>query len=155
MLEFEIAAIYYFIADVIKATTYFDEVPEGLLTPCVFYPTPEPAAQPFSTGAFMTQFVMYVKFMDVSTIQAYAMAGVVLQAIMEKRNKIPLVDKSGAMTEKHFKVEMPRVKKVDAGVYQMEIAWNRYTRYEPKDVQKAQEIFMNDRPIGKEDVDVI
>ena len=40
MLEFEIAAIYYFVAGIITAQPYFEEVPLDMLTPCVFYPTP-------------------------------------------------------------------------------------------------------------------
>lgn len=150
MLEFEIAAMYYFVAGVIDATPYFEEVQEELLTPCVFYPTPNPSALAFSTGAFATQFVMYVKFMDVSTMEAYIMAEAVLKAIMENRNKIPLMDENGNQTGKHYKVNMPRVKKIENGVYQMDISWNRYTRYDARVVTRAQEIFINGLPIRKE-----
>lgn len=44
MLEYEIAAIYYFVAGIITAQAYFEEVPLDMVIPCVFYPTPTPAA---------------------------------------------------------------------------------------------------------------
>ena len=36
MLEYEIAAIYYFVAGIITAQPYFEEVPLDMLIPCVF-----------------------------------------------------------------------------------------------------------------------
>lgn len=148
MLEFEIAAIYYFIASVVTATPYFEEVPEDFLTPCIFYPTPEPDASLYSTGAFATRFVMYIKFMDHDTLSAYNMAAAVLKAVMEKRNKIPLIDEMGKLTGKHFRVNAPKVKKIEQGVYQMELSWSRYTRYEAVDIHRAQNIFINGAPIS-------
>lgn len=148
MLEFEIAAIYYFIAGVVTATPYFEEVPKDLLTPCIFYPTPEPDASLYSTGAFATRFVMYIKFMDHDTMSAYNMAAAALKAVMKKRNKIPIIDETGEPTGKHFRVNEPKVKKIEQGVYQMELSWNRYTRYEAADIQRAQDIFINGAPIS-------
>ena len=148
MLEYEIAAIYYFVAGIITAQPYFEEVPLDMLIPCVFYPTPSPAASGFSVNAYMTEFVMYIKFIDHSTMAAYEMG---LQAIMGKRRKVPLVDGSGKQTGRSFRVNMPKLKKVENGVYQMELSWNRHTRYNAKEVTLARDIFMNGLPIGKED----
>lgn len=71
MLEFEIAAIYYFVASLVTAKAYFEEVPEDLETPCVFYPTPNPDTFGFSLNAYTTEFVMYIKFICHSTMEAY------------------------------------------------------------------------------------
>lgn len=151
MLEYEIAAIYYFVADIITAQPYFEEVPLGMLLPCVFYPTPTPAASGFSVNAYMTEFSMYVKFMDRSTMAAYEMGESVLQALMRNRRKVLLVDENGKQTGKSFRVNMPRLKKIESGVYQMELSWNRHTRYDAKEVTLARDIFVNGLPIGKED----
>lgn len=151
MLEFEIAAIYYFVASIITAHAYFEEVPEDLETPCVFYPTPDPEAFGFSLNAYNTEFAMYVKFMDHSTLEAYEMGEKVLQAILKGRRKIPLVDENGKKTGKCFRVNTPKLKKVESGVYQMEISWERYTRYTVKEVPLAREIYMNGSPTGKEE----
>lgn len=151
MLEFEIAAIYYFVAGIITAQPYFEEVPLDMLIPCVFYPTPTPAASGFSVNAYMTEFAMYVKFTANSTMEAYEMGEKVLQAIMGNRRKVPLVDESGKQTGKNFRVNMPKLKKIENGVYQMELSWNRHTRYDAKKAALARDIFMNGAPIGKED----
>ena len=34
MLEFEIAALYYFVAGILNLPAYFDEVPEDMEIPC-------------------------------------------------------------------------------------------------------------------------
>ena len=151
MLEYEVAAIYYFVASIITAQPYFEEVPLDMLLPCVFYPTPAPAASRFSVNAFMTEFAMYIKFMDHSTMAAYEMGEKVLQAIMGNRRKVPLVDETGKQTGRNFRVNMPKLKKIENGVYQLELSWNRHTRYNAKEVTLARDIFMNGLPIGKED----
>ena len=120
MLEYEIAAIYYFVAGIITAQPYFEEVPLDMLLPCVFYPTPAPAASGFSVNAFMTEFAMYIKFMDHSTMAAYEMGEKVLQAIMGNRRKVPLVDEAGKLTGKNFRVNMPKLKKLRMAC----ISWN-------------------------------
>lgn len=147
-LEFEIAAIYYFIAETIKATPYFEEVPEDMLTPCVFYPPPQQIGSNFSTSAYMTDFSMYVKFMDHTNLAAYEMASAVMQRILQCRRKIPIVDDEGKATGRNITVDNPVVRKVDNGVYQMEISWKRYTMYDRESVTLAQQIFMNMVPIS-------
>ena len=151
MLEFEIAAIYYFVDGIITAQPYFEEVPLDMLTPCVFYPTPSPTAMGFSVNAYKTEFTMYIKFMDHDTLAAYEMGESVLRAIMGNRRKVPLVDADGKRTGKNFRVNMPKLKRIENGVYQMELSWNRHTRYDAREATLAKDIFMNGRPIGKED----
>lgn len=151
MLEFEIAAIYYFVAGIITAHPYFEEVPLDMLTPCVFYPTPSPTAARFSANAYKTEFAMYVKFIDHDAMAAYEMGERVLQAIMGNRRKVPLVDETGKRTGKHFRVDMPKLKRIENGVYQMELSWDRHTRYNAREGLLAREIFMNGQPIGKEE----
>ena len=153
MLEYEVAAIYYFIADIISAQPYFEEVPLDMLMPCVFYPAPTPAASGFSTNAYATEFAMYIKFMDRSTMAAYEMGEKVLQAIMGNRRKVPLVDGAGKETgnEKVRGIVVENLKKIEEGVFQMELSWDRHTRYDAKEVTLARDIFMNGLPVGKED----
>ena len=150
MLEFEIAAIYYFVAGIITAQPYFEEVPLDMLPPCVFYPTPSPTAAGLSTNAYKTEFAMYVKFMDHDTLAAYEMGERVLQAIMGNRRKVPLVDADGKQTGKHFRVNMPKLKRIENGVYQMELSWDRHTRCAAGEVALARGIFMNGLPVGAE-----
>jgi len=151
MLEFEVAAIYYFVDRIIAAHPYFEEVPLDLLLPCVFYPAPSSDARVFSVNAYATEFTMYAKFMDHSTLAAYEMGEKVLQEVMKNRRKVPLVDENGDLTGKSFRINTPKLKKIENGVYQMEISWKRHTRYDAEEAILAKDIFMNGSPIGKED----
>lgn len=149
MLEFEIAAIYYFIASVIKAQPYFEEVPQDMLTPCVFYPTPNTDGDGFSLSSYSTDFVIYLKFIDATTSGACIMANDVLQAVMKNRRKILLVDENGKYIGKNFKIKNAIAKKIDNGVYQMEISWTRYARYNTEAVTLAKEFFFNGNPVAE------
>ena len=149
MLEFEIAAIYYFIASVIKAKPYFEEVPQDMLTPCVFYPTPNADGDGFSLSSYSTDFVIDLKFIDATTRGACIMANDVLQAVMKNRRKIPLVDENGKYTGKNFTIKNAIVKKIDNGVYQMEISWTRYARYNAEAITLAKEFFFNGNPVAE------
>jgi len=143
MLEFEIASIYYLVADAVKVKPYFQEVPENMQTPCVFYPVPEQSGGNFSTSAYKTDFVMYVKFFDHSTGSAYELASEVLQRLMLQRGKVPIVDADGKETESRFRIGNPTLRKIDLGVVQLELSWKRYTAYDVEAATKAQEIFIN------------
>ena len=149
MLEYEVAAIYYFIAGTLKATPYFKEVPKDFMVPCVFYPTPEQTGGVFSVSKYKTDFVMYIKFMAKDTLEAYSMASKVLQELMKNKRKVPLVDETGKKTGKNFQINNPVARKVDTGVYQMEVSWKRYTSYNANVVTKAQEFFFNGTPVSE------
>jgi len=148
MLEYEIAAIYYFIDGTITAKPYFEEVPKDLMVPCVFYPTPEQRGGVFSVSKYTTDFVMYVKFMAESTLEAYNMANNVMQSLMKNKRKVPLVDENGKRTGKNFQLNNPVVKKVDNGVYQMEVSWKRYSSYNANAMTLAREFFFNGTPVS-------
>lgn len=152
MLEFEIAAIYYFVAKQIKAKPYLGEVPIDFMVPCVIYPTPSSDPFAFSNNAYGVKFSMYVDFIARSSSEAYENSETVLQAIMQHRCKIPLVDEKGKQTGKHFQINKPELKKVERGVYQMELSWKRYSRYDEGTAAMARRFFMNGLKMGKEEL---
>jgi 5-hydroxyisourate hydrolase-like protein (transthyretin family) len=148
VLEYEVAALYYYVADILGIKSYFDRVPENMIIPCVFYPAPTLDPDSFSTSAFSTVFTMYVKVMDISNLSAAGKASKVIQAICKNRYKVPLVDENGKKTGKNFRIESLKSEKVDEGVYQLTFTWKRYTKYTENAAQLAREFFFNGIPIG-------
>lgn len=148
MLEYEVAAIYYYVAGLLGIKSYFDRVPENMIIPCVFYPAPEAEPDSFSTSSFATTFTMYAKVMDISNLSAAGKVSELLQSISRNRNRIPLVDENGQKTGGNFRIVGLKSGKVDEGVYQMEITWKRYTKYTEKTATLAQEFFFNGNPVG-------
>lgn len=147
MLEYEIAAMYGFIDGTINATAYFKEIPENFVVPCVFYPTPEQSGAAFSTSKHATDFTMYVKFMAKDTMEAYSLASAVMKNLVENRLKVLLVDENGKPTGKRFQIKEPVIRKVDSGVYQMQVSWRRYSLYNKDAVTMAQSFFMNGKTV--------
>ncbi len=148
VLEYEVAAIYYFIQEIIGIKYYFDEVPKDFLVPCVFYPTPTFETDSFSTSSFSTTFTMYAKVIDISNVSAAWKASEIIQAVCKNRNKIPLVNESGKKTGKNFRIDNLISKKIDEGVVQIAFTWKRYTKYTKNTAILAREFFFNGSPVG-------
>ncbi|MCD8150597.1 MAG: hypothetical protein LUE92_13775 [Clostridiales bacterium] len=151
MLEFEIAALYYFINDVLGVQPYFEEVPEDMIIPCVFYPPPEEETGDFSVSAFATTFTLHVKVMAADNLTAAGNAAAVIEAICLNRKKIPLVDDTGTQTGYNFRIIDLKSSKVDEGVWQLAITWKRYTKYTAKTATLAQEFFFNGNYLGTDE----
>lgn len=149
MLEFEIAALYYFIAGILNLPAYFDEVPEDMDIPCVFYPVPHQKNGSFSTNAYSTTFTLYAKVMDINNVSAGWKSSQIVQAIGKNRNKIPLVNEKGKQTGKNFRIDSVEATKADEGVWQIEISWRRYTKFTDNATTLAREFFFNGTPLAE------
>ena len=152
MLEFEIAALYYFIAGILNLPAYFDEVPENMEIPCVFYPSPHQKSGDFSTNTYATTFTLYAKVMDIDNVSAGGKCSQIMHAISGNRYKVPLVDEKGKRTGKNFRIESMEVTKADEGVWQMELSWKRYSRYDGDAAAMARRFFINGLKMGKEEL---
>ena len=146
-IEFEVAAIYYLANEVLAVQPYFDVVPEGMIVPSIFYPTPEMETDSFSTGAYQTDFTLFVKLFARTTAEAACMASELLRAVAGKRNKVELVDEEGKKTGKNFRIDKLHAEKIDEGVYQLSITWKRYTAFDERASMLAKEFFMNGTPM--------
>lgn len=143
MIAFEIASLYHFIYDLIKLESYFDIIPQDMIIPSIFYPTPTVLTSSFSTSAFENSFKIYANIFDISSINAYEKTVEIATAIGKNRNKIPIIDDDGNATNKNVRFDSINYKKVDEGVYQLEISWKRYTNYTQEDAALAQEIYFH------------
>ena len=115
MLEFEIAALYYFVAGILNLPAYFDEVPEDMEIPCVFYPSPHQKSGDFSTNTYSTTFTLYAKVMDIDNVSAGGKCSQIVHAISGNRYKVPLVDEKGKRTGNNFRIDSMEATKVDEG----------------------------------------
>ena len=116
MLEFEIAALYYFVAGILNLPAYFDEVPEDMEIPCVFYPSPHQKSGDFSTNTYATTFTLYAKVMDIDNVSAGGKCSQIVHAISGNRYKVPLVDEKGKRTGNNFRIDSMEATKADEGV---------------------------------------
>ncbi len=150
MLEFEIAALYYFVAGILNLPAYFDEVPEDMEIPCVFYPSPHQKSGDFSTNTYATTFTLYAKVMDIDNVSAGGKCSQIVHAISGSRYKVPLVDEKGKRTGNNFRIDSMEATKADEGVWQIEISWKRYTRFDEKAATLAREFYFNGTPIAEQ-----
>ena len=99
MLEFEIAALYYFIAGILNLPAYFDAVPEDMEI-LVYFILLAPESGDFSTNTYATTFTLYAKVMDIDNVSAGGKCSQIVHAISGNRYKVPLVDEKGSGQER-------------------------------------------------------
>lgn len=149
MLEFEIAALYYFITGILNLPVYFDAIPEDMDIPCLFFPPPHQISGNFSTNAYATTFTLYAKVIDINNVSAGGKSSQIAHAIQKNRFKVPLVNEKGKATGKKFRIDSIETTKADENVWQIEISWKRYTAFTEKSVTLAREFFFNGTPLAE------
>ena len=119
-----------------KIRPYYNEVPEGFVVPSVYFPPVEVSSAGDTFASFALEYVWFIKFFHVNTPLAQELALSVLSSIRSNRNLISLInDDSGDADGGGFRVRDPMVKKVDLGVFQMEVSWRSLRPY---DVSEAE-----------------
>ena len=63
---------------------------------------------------------------------------------------MPLVDEKGKRTGRNFRIDSMEATKADEGVWQIEISWKRYTRFNEKTATLAREFYFNGTPIAEQ-----
>lgn len=129
MLEQEVASIHHFIAKKFDIEPYFESVPKDMIMPCIFYPTPEVVSDSHSLSAYVSEFVMYASVFAVNTLNAYELASGIEDSILANRCKVELYNLDGKPMGKRFRLNFPKIKKIEEGVYQIEFSWKRYVNY--------------------------
>ena len=70
--------------------------------------------------------------MDIDNVSTGGKCSQIVHAISGNRYKVPLVDEKGKRTGNNFRIDSMEATKVDEGVWQIEISWKRYTRFNEK-----------------------
>lgn len=134
MLEQEIASIIKFTLDSAgNPAPYYNEVKEDFVVPSIYFPSPEidSAGETFST--YCLGYSWYIKAFHRTTEEAYAMALQVLLALKGARNCVPLIGTDGKPTGEKLRIKDPEIKKLDSGVYQINISWDSRRPYNDPD----------------------
>lgn len=143
MLEFEVASIYYMINEILGIQSYFDEVPQGMTIPNIFYPTPNFEVGNHSMSANATVFTMTARIMDFNSLSASSKASEVLQTIAGARYKVPIVDDTGKLTGKHFRLDAIKAVNVEEGIYDILLSWRRFSAFTEQTAVLAKKFYFN------------
>ena len=123
MLEQEIASAIRFILDSTnEPTPYYHSIPEGFLVPAVYFPPPEIASGGDTLLTYSLEYSWYVKFFNKDTQSAEALAFTALVALKRRRNVVPLIDETGALAGRGFRMRDPSLKPLENAA-QLNLVW--------------------------------
>lgn len=74
-------------------------------------------------NTYALDFSLFVKFFHRTKEDAYELGYTALNALLERRNRIPLIDESGKPTGKYIRIRDPTLRAVDESAVQLQIDW--------------------------------
>ncbi len=124
MLEQDLASIMRFLTEKSGSPApYYNNVPEQFRIPAVYFPRPEIGSSGDTLNTYALDFSLFVKFFHRTKEDAYELGYTALNALLERRNRIPLIDESGKPTGKYIRIRDPTLRAVDESAVQLQIDW--------------------------------
>ncbi len=123
MLEQEIAsAMKFIIKNSGSPAPYYYKVPQDFFVPAVYFPSPEIESDGYTLNTYALTYSWFIKFFDKNTQSAYAAGLAALTALQDARNVIPLIDTTGKLTGRGFRLKDPKLKPLDSAA-QLTLSW--------------------------------
>ena len=113
-----------FLYDNNKVKLYFDDVPEELQVPSMFFPIPELMPTIDSTSTFRCNYTMYVKIFEKTKQEAMTKANELAYKILKNKLKVPVVMEDGTVTKENIKLNNIQPRGVDDMAAQLAISWS-------------------------------
>lgn len=134
-IDKEVASIYHEVKRIltlheISVEQYVLEVPEEMKLPNISYSFPEITSGSHSLSAYQKNAILFLTVFHTDTFQAMGLAELIVDEISRNRNKIPLVDVDGTVTNERLVLsDFPTSKRIEEGVAQIEIHYPVYPEY--------------------------
>lgn len=120
---------------------YFNNIPDGFDTPCIYFPIPEISGTTHSLSAYGIDFTEYVNVFADTTEEAAALATKAITYVLANGWRVPIVDDSGNQTTKTFYLNQPKMKEIESGVIEIEFSWKKRSAYIKADANKVERFF--------------
>lgn len=108
---------------------YDDEMPESFNVPCVYFPAAH--AEPFDStlNGYEARKTIYAKVFAATRRQAGEIAEKIVDGIMDRRQRIPLLNQDGTESGETFKVDTPTSSLIDDGVAQIVLTYKLHPKF--------------------------
>ena len=124
MLEQDLASIMRFLTEQSGSPApYYNNVPKSFRVPAVYFPRPEITSDGDTLNTYALDFSLFVKFFHRTKEDAYELGYTALTALLDRRNRIPLIDESGSRTGRFIRIRDPTLRAVDENAVQLQIDW--------------------------------
>ncbi len=147
MLEQEVASIIKFTLDNAgNPAPYYEEIKRNFVVPACYFPSPELDTDGETLQTYRVRYSWLIKFFHTTTAGAYEMAAAVLDALKRARNLVPIIGNDGIETGEFLRILDPSIKKIDSGVYHLNIEWDSRRPYDVPTEKYMQEYYITGLP---------
>lgn len=123
MLDQERGSIIRFFQSVNSVQIYLERIPEDMIIPSMYFPTPLTDGARDSLSSYMNDYQMFIKVFEISTPLAFVKAEKIMEAVKKNRNLIEIYNQDGTTTNHFLRIDKMRSREIETGVYQIEINW--------------------------------
>lgn len=122
---------------------YFDEFPEQIQCPGIYFPVPrQDGKQVTLNGTHQIKINFEAWFIGASDYDAFSLAGTVQKQILIDDRRIPIIKEDGTITDRKFSVTEPVIRKREERIVRLTFTIDEYFgRNEVKAAAKTFEIF--------------
>jgi len=113
---------------------YYHNIPENFLIPAIFFPQTIINSRGFTLGTYALEYSWHIKFFAKDTQLSQAMAFASANAIQYTRNRIPIIDVSGNLTDNFLRLKAPSIRPVSDGVVQLSLSWESSHYYKREEI---------------------
>ena len=138
MLDREIISAMRFLIDAgDNPRPYYWNIPQDFMVPAIYFPQPEISARGDTLRTYAIEFSWFVKFFAKDTQSAHLLGFSALAALQRMKNVVPLIDDTGALTGRSFRMRDPALRTIDDGAVQLTLMWDSPRPYFEEPAQKT------------------
>lgn len=148
-----LGSIYSFIYNLNKeAKIYYDEVPESLAVPSMYFPLPEIIPGSSTVTSYYKSNLMYINIFEKTTREAMNKAVKIVGQISDNKFKIPIMNSQGELLGVDVWILETSAKEIDTGIAQVFLRWKEENYYSSVNInQEYMDNFIFKGEVRKED----
>ena len=128
MIQDEIGSIARFCYDKNPVKIYYDQIPQNMVVPCMYFPEPVVLSSSDTLYAYLNVYQLFIKIFTEKTQTSHRIAHSIAEAIRKARGVIPIINPDGALSGEFMQINLDiQTKPLDEGVAQLSLKWkSRY-----------------------------
>lgn len=143
------SAIRYILdLDIPESKAYFDEIPEKLYVPSIYFPVPNIETQKATLRSFRVTSSLDAWFMDRTTWEAEARAASVRDSLLCNNLAIPIITENGEETGGHIRLGELSTRRLENGIVILTVPIREYF-YWASDTVKIEHYYMTFNKVKK------
>ena len=122
---------------------YSDNVPDDFAVPSLYFPPFESYPSVSALNSYQTSYTLYANVFALTRQDAMEIAEKIVQGIMQKKCRLPVLNSDGSDSGTIFKLNPPEARVVEEGVAQLTLTYSIIKEFKKKTYPKMQNFGIN------------